>query len=131
MTAGIDCDHRPAVVDQCYGRKPLLAAVANAARLYANRTDAEFALAFNLTFELFEQRTFKFLNAPALQAGQVDVLTRSFRFIVVLPAFQVHQVQFIDKSVSFKQGKGSIDGNFIKRGILIFGALPEGDGVKV
>jgi hypothetical protein len=106
-------------------------AVAVATRLDTNNLDAETALALDPALDLLELPTLKFLDAPALDPRQMDVLARQEGFVKLFFTFQVHQVEFVHQPQPPEHAECPLNGDLVERGVLGPGSLPKRDGVKV
>jgi hypothetical protein len=111
-----------------FGR-PALGAVA--ADLKSCNYDVELAIPLNLSLQSVEQVTFKFGNLTAAETCHVNVIPLRTPLVVVLFALHVHQVQFINQSMSLEQAEGTINSDAINLGIEAPGAAQQLAGVEM
>jgi hypothetical protein len=79
----------------------------------------------DLPFQLFKGRTRVLHDRPALEASHVTVVAAGFHFVIMLLAFEVHELQFIDQPAVFEERNGSIDDGSVDIGILLLGNLQQ------
>jgi len=78
---------------------PLSTMITITASFHPNNFDTEPPLALDLSLELLEKRTLKFLNTTTLQTRQVNMIPARPGFVIVLPSLQMHQVELIHQAV--------------------------------
>jgi len=93
--------------------------------------DTEAALAFDLTLEFLEERTFEFLNATAFQACQMNMVPAGARLVIVFSTLEMHKVEFVHQAVFLQHGQSTIDGDLIQGGILAPGTFPQSHRIQV
>ena len=59
------------------------------------------------------------------------MVAAGFDFVVVLLAFQMHQVEFVNKAVALQEIEGAIDGGAVDGGLALAGESEERGGVQM
>jgi len=68
-------------------------------------------VALNLALEAVKQVALEFRNLSATQARHMDVIPLRPSLVVVLLALEVHQVEFVDESMTLEKVKRPVNGN--------------------
>jgi len=71
------------------------------------------AFALDLTLETIEEITLEFHYLAAAQAGHVHMITLGPTLVIMLLAFEMHQVKFVDQAITLKEGEGPVDGHTV------------------
>jgi hypothetical protein len=79
--------------------------------------NVEAAISLNLTLQAIEKVAFKFRNLAASQTRHVDVVPLRTTLVEVLLTLHVHEVEFIDQSVTLQKSKRAIDRDPVDLGI--------------
>jgi hypothetical protein len=93
--------------------------------------DMEAAVPLDLTFQAVEQVTLEFRNLATAQARHVNVVPLGAAFVVVFLALHVHEIEFVNQTMSLEQSQGAIDSDPVNLGIEAAGAAQQLTGVKV
>ena len=64
-----------------------------------------------MVLQLFVQAAFEFADLAAAQAGNVDVVPRPMRLVIVAVAAQMKQIQLIDEALFFQQVNRAVNRN--------------------
>src|SRR5258708_14335273 len=70
--------------------------------------DVEAAISLNLPLQSIEKVTLKFSNLATAQTCHVDVVALRAALVEVFLALHMHQVRFVNQSVSLEQSQGAI-----------------------
>jgi len=89
------------------------------------------ALALDLTLETIEEVTLEFHYLAAAQAGHVHMITLGPALVVMLLAFEVHQVKFVNQAITLKQGQRPVDGYTVNMRIQFVRLAQDLAGVEV
>jgi hypothetical protein len=68
----------------------------------------ELAVALNLAFQAVEKVAFKFRDLAAAEAGHMDMIALRTSFVKMLFSLHVHEVEFVDETMSLEQMKRAI-----------------------
>ena len=102
-----------------------------AADFGASYCDFYLAVAFDLFFQLLEERAFYFPYFSAAQTGDVNVVAQAVAFVIVLVAANVEKVKLVDEAVALEHIERAIDGDAMDVRIDFLGAFENGSGVEV
>jgi len=102
-----------------------------AANLSARQNDLEAEVALDLLPHLLQKIPEELLNPAAAQANDVGVLLLEARFIVMLVAVVMHQVELVHEASSFEQLERAVDGDPIDSWILLASELIKALGIQV
>ena len=105
-----------------FGRQ---AGVADAADFGARDGDLDVAVAGDLLLELFVEARFEFANFAAAETGDVNVVARAMRFVIVAVATEVEKIEFVDESLALEKVDGAIDGDEMDLGVDLLGTLED------
>src|SRR5258708_1087472 len=108
-----------------------LAMGAIAADLGSREHDLETELRLDLLPHAVQRFPEILFDAPAAQADDVRVFLLEARFVVVLVALVVHQVQLVHESADLEELERAVDGDAVQLRIFLFGELIELLGVEV
>lgn len=72
--------------------------------------DMEAAFALDLSLETVEEIALKLRNLATAEAGHVNVVTLRTALVEVLLPLHMHQIELIDKAMSFQEAQRAIDG---------------------
>ncbi|HVO59740.1 MAG TPA: hypothetical protein VMT53_02325 [Terriglobales bacterium] len=97
----------------------------------AGNNDMKAAIPLDLAFQSVEQIALEFSNAPATQAGHMDVIAPRTPFIEMLLALEVHEVKFIHKSMALQQAEGTVNSHAIDIGINLARSPQDLGGVQM
>src|SRR3989441_6860568 len=87
------------------GRRHASAMGTVAADFHSSYNDVELALALDLAFKPIEQIALELHYFPAAQAGHVQVVALWSTLVIMLLPFEMHQVQFVYKTMALEQGQ--------------------------
>jgi hypothetical protein len=87
--------------------------------------DVKAAVTLDLSLEPIEEVALKLKNLSAAQAGHVNVVTLRTSFVKVFFALHMHQVEFVNQSVSLQQFQGAVHGDTINTGINLAGVAED------
>src|SRR5580693_7399135 len=87
------------------------------ANFSARQNDLETEVALDLFPHLLQQVAEEFLNLAAAQTNDVSVLLLKARFIIVLVARVVHEVQLVNQSAGLEQLQRPVDSDAVDFGI--------------
>jgi len=102
-----------------------------AADFGSGHNDLEAEVAFDLLAHLLQQIAEELLNAAATQANYVSVFLFEARFVVVLVAIVVHEIELIHQTAGFEQFQCAVDGDAIDLGIFFARELVKTFGIEV
>lgn len=101
------------------------------ANFQPSHDDVESAIALDLAFEAVEEIAFEFHDLSATKACHVNMIALRATLIEVLFTLHVHEIEFIDQSMTLEKAERAIDGNAINSRIQ-FASVPENlRGVEV
>ncbi len=86
---------------------------------------------FHLAAQLLQGLPEKFFDLSATQTDDVSVFGLESRFVVMLIAAVMHQVELIDESTLFEHLQGAVDGDAVEFGVFLFGKFEERVGIEV
>lgn len=89
------------------------------------------AIALDLTFETIEEIALEFHDLPATEAGHVNVIALGASFVEMLLPLHVHEIEFINQSMSLQQAKRAVNGNAVNPRIQFAGVAQNLRGVKM
>jgi len=101
------------------------------ADLGAGGDDLKSEVRFHLLAHFLKRLAEIFLDFAAAQADDMGVLLLEARFIIVLIAGVVHQVELVDEPAFFEEFERPIDGDAVELGIFFLGELVETLGIEV
>ena len=78
---------------------------------------------FDLLAHFLKRRSEIFFDFAAAEADDVRVLLLEARFVIMLIAGVVHEVELVDESTFFEEFERSIDGDAIELRVLFLGEL--------
>ena len=80
---------------------------------------------------MVEHRSAEFLNSPALEARQMQVIAFGARLVVMLFPFQVHQVELVDQPQLLQQFDGAVYRGAVDSRRAFASQLQQGSGIQV
>ncbi len=102
-----------------------------AANLSAREDYLESEMRFNLFPELLERLAEEFFHFAAAQANNMRMFLLHARFVVMLVAANVHQVELVNQPALFQHLQRSVNGNAIQLRIALLGHDIQALGVQV
>jgi len=115
--ACIFCVRVFATICNALGGRSSAALGAISANFQAAHDDMEAAIALDLAFEAVEKIALEFHDLSATKTCHVNVIALRTAFVKMLFSLHVHQIEFVDQSVTLEQAEGAIDGNAVNSGI--------------
>ncbi len=88
-------------------------------------------MAFDLFAKPLQRFSEKFLHLAAAEADYVRVLLLEPRFVVVLVASVVHEVELIDQPARLQHFERAVDGDTVELGVPFLGELVKALGIEV
>ena len=101
------------------------------ADLGAGKNNIETEMAFDLLSHFLQQIPEEFLDLSAAQTNDVRVLLLQARFVVVLVAIVVHQIQLVHESAGLEQLQSPVDGYPVELGIFFARQFVKTVGVEM
>ncbi len=108
-----------------------LAMGAIAANFGTRQNDLKTEMALNLLAHFWQQVAEKLLDSAAPQADDVRVFLLETRFVVVLIAVVMHQVQLVHQAAGLEQLERAVDGDAVDFGIFFARQLKQALGIQV
>ncbi len=78
---------------------------ADAADFGAGNRDEQIAIASNLLLQLVVEMTLEFADFTTTQAGDMNVIARTVRLVIVAVAAKMQQVEFVDQAVFLQEDR--------------------------
>ena len=101
------------------------------ANLGAREHDFESQMLFHLLPHFLKRLAEIFLNLAAAQANDVRVFLLEARFVIMLIARMMHQIELIDQAAFFKQFERPVDRDAIEFRIFFLGELIKTLGIEM
>ena len=89
------------------------------------------AIALDLAFETIKKIALEFHYLAAAQTSHVDVIALRAAFVKMLFPLHVHEVEFIDQSMTFEKAERAINSNAVDSGIQFAGVTKNLRGVEM
>jgi hypothetical protein len=107
------------------------AVVADAADFGTGDSDADVAVAGDLLFELLVEARLELTDFAAAETGDVNVIARAVRFVIVAVAAEMEQVELVNKTLALEEIDGAVNRNEVDFRIDSLGAFKDLVDVEV
>ena len=101
------------------------------AHLGASEYDFETELRTDLGSEVAQFLAEEFLDSAAPKADDMRVFLLKARFVIMLVAFEMCEVKFVDKSALLEKLQSTVDGNPVEFGVFLLRHLKQALGIEV
>ena len=93
--------------------------------------DMEAAISLDLPLQSIKEITFEFRNLAAAQTRHVDVVPLRAAFVEMLLALHMHEVEFVNQSVTLEQSEGAVNRDPVNLRVQPASAPQQLAGIKV
>ncbi len=107
------------------------AALAESSYFQAHDLNFKLVLFGDFLLEPLEGGAGEFLDFPAAEAGEVEMLLLGSDFVVVFFALDVHEVEFVDHAHALEEFDGAVDGGAVDIGVALAGLPEEAGGIEM